>query len=254
MNPTIDDYLNEVAQHLRLRGAPRKQALNDLRELLTDSDDPASIAGDPAAYAASLDEQFGTVPFSPITGIGRRLAGTFDPANPKVMVPKVFGAGWTFNMGAVAVRLGLLRPDDVDDEVLDEATDHLLISQAVAAATIVGSVAAAAATWRSRHAIERVLGKSMTPNLAFAVVSPVFTSGLLVASTSLGIAPSQRLTLPSQAAALSLMSIGAGAQLLTNPKGSRHAIAGVVAGLAGELLLSYLPVRAALRDGWERLR
>ena len=38
----------------------------------------------------------------------------WDPLNPQIVVPRVFGVGWTVNYGALAVRLGLVRPDDED--------------------------------------------------------------------------------------------------------------------------------------------
>ena len=36
----------------------------------------------------------------------------FEPENPNLFVPRAIGIGWDLNIGAVAVRLGLLRPDD----------------------------------------------------------------------------------------------------------------------------------------------
>ncbi len=36
----------------------------------------------------------------------------FEPENPKLWVPRTVGAGWNLNLGTVAVKLGLLRPDD----------------------------------------------------------------------------------------------------------------------------------------------
>ncbi len=43
--------------------------------------------------------------------IGARL---WDPLNPHVFVPRLFGVGWTVNFASIAVRLGLVRPDDED--------------------------------------------------------------------------------------------------------------------------------------------
>lgn len=40
-----------------------------------------------------------------------RLRG-FEPENPSMFVPRSFGAGWDLNIGAVAVKLGIIRPDD----------------------------------------------------------------------------------------------------------------------------------------------
>lgn len=39
----------------------------------------------------------------------------WNPADPRVMVPRVFGIGWSLNFGALAVRAGLIRPDDEDE-------------------------------------------------------------------------------------------------------------------------------------------
>lgn len=36
----------------------------------------------------------------------------FEPENPSLFVPRSFGIGWDLNTGAVAVKLGLIRPDD----------------------------------------------------------------------------------------------------------------------------------------------
>ena len=136
----IDDYVRQVESHLKLRGRARRQALNDLRDALREAaeavDDAIAVAGRAQDYAACLDEQFGTsdgrfrtilgAPNSLGRGIGRRMAGTFNPADERLLVPRVFGIGWTINMGAVAVKLGWLRPDDLDDEVLAEAAEHLM--------------------------------------------------------------------------------------------------------------------------------
>ncbi|MDY6049099.1 MAG: DUF5808 domain-containing protein [Corynebacterium sp.] len=37
---------------------------------------------------------------------------TFEPENPALLVPRTIGLGWDLNLGAVAVKLGLIRPDD----------------------------------------------------------------------------------------------------------------------------------------------
>jgi hypothetical protein len=50
----------------------------------------------------------------PPTG-ARVAARWWDPLNPHVIVPRVFGLGWTINLAAVAVMLGIVRPDDEDE-------------------------------------------------------------------------------------------------------------------------------------------
>jgi len=39
----------------------------------------------------------------------------WDPTNPAIFVPRVWGIGWDINFGAIAVKLGLIRPDDEDE-------------------------------------------------------------------------------------------------------------------------------------------
>ncbi|MDY5839286.1 MAG: DUF5808 domain-containing protein [Corynebacterium camporealensis] len=35
---------------------------------------------------------------------------SFEPENPKLFVPRRFGIGWDLNFGAVAAKLGIIRP------------------------------------------------------------------------------------------------------------------------------------------------
>lgn len=37
---------------------------------------------------------------------------SFEPENPKLFVPRRFGIDWDLNFGAVAAKLGIIRPDD----------------------------------------------------------------------------------------------------------------------------------------------
>jgi len=44
--------------------------------------------------------------------IGSRM---WNPHNPRVFTPRLLGIGWSINFAALAVRLGLIRPDDEDE-------------------------------------------------------------------------------------------------------------------------------------------
>ena len=99
-------------------GTPHEFAVGILRELggrpKRESEGAASTA--PANRASrGFGKVFG-VPFDvrvpTVSRIGSRW---WDPANPDIFVPRVFGAGWDINFGAVAVALGLIRPDDEDE-------------------------------------------------------------------------------------------------------------------------------------------
>jgi hypothetical protein len=47
-----------------------------------------------------------------IRKIANRL---WNPADPRIFMPKILGIGWDVNFGAIAVKLGLLRPDDEEE-------------------------------------------------------------------------------------------------------------------------------------------
>ncbi|GAA2184236.1 hypothetical protein GCM10009785_31300 [Brooklawnia cerclae] len=263
----IDDYVREVGRHLRLRGRKRAQALADLREALAEAATATSVgsavtdAGPALDYAANLDEQFGTadgafhrvlgLPNSFGPGIGKRLASTFDPTDERLVIPRVFGAGWTLNMGAVAVRLGLLRPDDADDEILASAADdHLVPSRVLALVPLATALAAVAFLHARRDVLIKQTGKPQTANLVLGTLMPLGAAALVAASADDSLAPAQRLTMPAVGASLATIAAGTSAQLATKPKGQAVMLASI--GLAGtiQLLLSYLPVRAALTERW----
>ncbi|MEA5053894.1 MAG: DUF1648 domain-containing protein [Propionicimonas sp.] len=47
-----------------------------------------------------------------LRGADERIAATWwDPANPRLLLPRAIGLGWDINFGAIAVRLGLIEPD-----------------------------------------------------------------------------------------------------------------------------------------------
>ncbi|MFP7706497.1 DUF5808 domain-containing protein [Trueperella sp. LYQ141] len=41
-----------------------------------------------------------------------KILRCFEPENPAIFVPRTAGIGWDLNIGAIAVKLGLIRPDD----------------------------------------------------------------------------------------------------------------------------------------------
>lgn len=95
----------------------------------------AAIAdlGTPEEYAAAIREALiedsGTAtPQGRILGMpyefraptaARVMERMWNPADPRIMVPRTWGVGWTINFGAIAVRLGLARPDDVEERPLE---------------------------------------------------------------------------------------------------------------------------------------
>ena len=258
----MDDYIAQVDRHLILRGRARQQALDDLRDALREAaeaiDEAIALTGDPQDYASALNEQFADsnqeqprtifgMPNSFTRGIGDRIAGTFDPSDERLIIPRVFGLGWTINMGAVAVRLGLLNADDVDDEILADAAERLTPAQITTIAAIAASGVAAGAFFRHRSAAKKITGKSQTGNLIAAALLPLISAALLAASTDPGTPPNRRLTLPSVAASLALVATGASLQSAIRPGRQSIVVVTTLTSLPLEFLLSYWPVRIALK-------
>ncbi len=104
----------------------REEVLDDLRAYFTDHLEPGATAADVTALAASVDGTFepeepgesriGGVPIDLSRPTAERVAHTWwNPRDERIFVPRVFGLGWALNMGAVAVKLGVIEPDAEDE-------------------------------------------------------------------------------------------------------------------------------------------
>jgi hypothetical protein len=116
-----EEYLSGAAMVL-----PAAQRRDVLAELVAALCAGLEAESDPAAVAALVAELGPVVPagrgwaerwrrlaggFRP-GGIGERVATTWwNPAEERFLLPRAVGAGWDLNLGAVAVRLGLIEPD-----------------------------------------------------------------------------------------------------------------------------------------------
>lgn len=107
------------------------------------------LAGDPEG----LFERLGTLPR--LRDLADRIAKSWwDPADDRLWVPRVIGIGWDLNLGALAVRLGLIEPDA--EAVPFAATDERAFRLAAA---VPGVLAAAVALHYA------VRGRSLPPRL-----------------------------------------------------------------------------------------
>lgn len=109
----------------------RTRILHDVREIAAEHQDARldEILGDPASYASQAMDVFASDPDSaafqaklgpaPVEFRGATSplvrSRIWDPNNPAILTSHLFGIGWSVNLGAVAVKLRLLRPDDYDD-------------------------------------------------------------------------------------------------------------------------------------------
>jgi uncharacterized membrane protein len=74
----------------------------------------------------------------------------WNPADPRVFVPRLFGVGWTLNFGALAVKLGLMRPDDTAEETFDRVPSFVANAVLAVPAALAGAcVVLVAVAWRS---------------------------------------------------------------------------------------------------------
>lgn len=143
-----DEYLREVEDMLRGR-LPKQQSRETIAEAALALDEAfegldreetleevIEAFGPPADLVSALLEALGhretgshsgdfaqadaeilgvPVGVTPITTAERFAQRMWNPRDPRIFVPRLFGIGWDLNFGALAVRLHLLRPDDVED-------------------------------------------------------------------------------------------------------------------------------------------
>ncbi|MBE6483192.1 MAG: hypothetical protein E7Z96_00180 [Actinomycetaceae bacterium] len=198
-------YLQELDHELKHRqiDEPRRtDILREVESLLSDGTTPESL-GAPARLAEQLaaaaspgaesdldDEGSGANPnldlnFSGLFSADAR-ALLWDPSSPRLFVKRVFGAGADLNMGAVAVKLGLVRPDDVDDEVLAAIPEHMQsFVRFFPGALAAGTVAAALTARRRGKPIP--LNISLTGKIRAALNPTLGTVFVGVASTGTAI-------------------------------------------------------------------
>lgn len=275
-----EEYLRAVREHLgRLARADRHLALDalsaQLDEIVEVGGDPVTVLGEPGCYAADLldaltDESPGRSASWRVLGVPVETRGpvsaevrsrVWDPTSPRLFVPRLFGLGWSVNLGAVAVRAGLIRPDDADATVLRSVPDRDLSAARCVPLIIAGATAAALALrWRSLPpAVASGFGMTGTPRGE----APRWT---LLGPVALGLGPAlwaQQKNLPVEdrlvraASATSLSVISAGVVAATVVQASRPGgrwglltAAALPAAVAGSLAVIVMPLRSGLRQAW----
>ena len=132
-----ESYLRDVSAALQAADtAMRDDVMADLEShLLERLDADASAAdvarliaelGSPESFSAALGVRIETpntvgsgrvlgIPYDLRVPTSERVAERlWNPRDPRIWMPRVFGMGWDINMGAVAVRLNLIEPDSED--------------------------------------------------------------------------------------------------------------------------------------------
>ncbi|MFY9263087.1 MAG: hypothetical protein GX483_06810 [Actinomycetaceae bacterium] len=171
---TDHEFLAELAQELAfLPLSERTEILSDIQDLI---DDGVAVAdfGSPAQFAQQFkpsslgSAEQSTVPwylpsFELLTDPDAK-GRWWEPENPHIFIHKTLGIGWDINFAALAVKLGLLRPDDLDDEILESVpkpfTQTLNVAPLVIAAASTPALARLIRRGQSTTALGHALGIS----------------------------------------------------------------------------------------------
>lgn len=275
-----NDYLRSVGAHLRrLPAGDRRRALaalsGQLDELTDAGIEPVSALGDPASYAGRLLDALAPDPAAdearwhvlgvPVETRGPRRADvrsrTWDPTNPRLIVPRLFGIGWTLNLGALAVRLGLIRPDDVGDDVLARIPPRdIRLAQTVPMAIAGATAAALALTWRTLPPTVasgfglggRPRGEAPRTTLIGAVALGVIPA---LWAQRRGVPAEDRLVRTANATSLAVISAGVVAATVAQSRAPRGrwgllVPAALPAAVAASLAVLLGPLRSGLRRAW----
>lgn len=77
--------------------------------------EPIVVAEEAAPRRDPLVGRWCGIPYDVRPPTGERIRQSmWNPADPRLLTPRAFGAGWDLNVGAMAVKLGLLEPDAED--------------------------------------------------------------------------------------------------------------------------------------------
>lgn len=154
----IDAYLKRLDK--ALEGIPEPLAADIYKEIQAHIDDSIRAGGDDPQFVRAVLEDLGEpdeyvkgytetgrftaksnrtfkpkgtgtilgVPYDITKPTVSKLANRlWNPTDPRIFVPRVFGVGWDINFGAVAVKLGLLRPDDESESPFSHVPKRPLI-------------------------------------------------------------------------------------------------------------------------------
>lgn len=155
-----DALLDALTPRLQAREARVGPALATVRSWLDEGADPQEL-GDLDSLADALAELHPrTTPAPSVAGARHPapLTRLIDPMSTRLWVPRTIGWGWDLNFGALAARLGLVRSDDVDDEVISAAGARVHTAVGWAPGVLAGAGLALGrvrGTWNGRGLAQR---------------------------------------------------------------------------------------------------
>ncbi len=250
-----------------------------LSELLEAGIDPVEALGTPEDYAGELLDALASdasadEPHLRVLGLPLETRGlvsakvrsrTWNPESPRLVVPRLFGVGWTLNLGALAVRLRLIRPDDATSEVLDQIPERSVRTAQLAPLLVAGATAGVLARmWK------KLPDRVASGFDAFGRQNRTSSKLSMLGSLTLGLAPAlwslrtqdsteDRLVSAASATTLATVSASAVAASILSARGphGRWGLlvpAGIVLGIAASLGVIVFPLRTGLRHAWRNAK
>lgn len=209
----------------------REAVLEDVHAYLADHLDADATAADVAELARAVGDPpddpadraswLGRLPLDLTPPSAEKVARTWwNPRDPRLFVPRVFGLGWSLNFGAAAVKLGLIEPDAEDEPFENTPVPAMRAALAVPAVLTVAVGAHYLFHWRglpdrlpsqfgATGAADAWTSKSTAAAVDIAVAAlPTMWAGLLAARGATGARAAGSL-----AAATGAASIAAGLTL-----------------------------------------
>ncbi len=190
----------------------------------------------------------------------RVRARIWDPANPALLVPRLTGAGWAVNLGAVAVRLGLIRPDDVDEDVLAHIPAGALRTARTIPVLVAGATALAVLSRRDDLPTRvptswSVTGRPQQWSGRWALYAQVIGGTAVAAWAQRGTDPEDALVRAALATWITTLAAGTTTAGLLDAEPGEHGHgllvpAAVLAGATGSVATIVIPIRAGLRRLW----
>ena len=209
LDAAAESYLDAIARELASADLPERQRgelLANVRELLTAGASPAAVGAAEdvvSAYAEAADGADGAR--------DPGGSGVWDPASGRLLAPKPRGGGSNLAWGGIAARPGLLRPDDVDEDVLAAIPDSTMaVVRWLPAGFAAASLAAAEAIRRRR--IRVPLRASLAGRIKSSA-SPAWGAALIaVPAAALGsvsvVPAADRMTLLTRSARIASLNAG----------------------------------------------
>lgn len=122
-----ESVVADLRAHVRDRLHGTAGTPQDVARVLSELGSPQSLAQEVAAaggedadsYPSAASTRYAGsvlgVPYDLRAPTSARFARRWwDPLDRRILVPKAWGVGWVVNLGALAVRAGVVRPDDED--------------------------------------------------------------------------------------------------------------------------------------------